>query len=80
MLLISLNQRREFPYILARLESELSGDATIQRGTVPSRDVKFARKFFLAYLTTYLENYKSDLNLKCIKIPYNYFIIKYIIR
>ena len=26
------------------------------------RDVKFARKFFLAFLATYLETYKSDPN------------------
>ena len=51
-------------------------------GIIESRDVKFARKFFLAflaYLATYLENYKSDHNLKSIKAQYNYFVIKYII-
>ena len=39
------------------------------------RDVKFARNFFLAYLATYVEYYKSDLNLKCIKILYNYLLL-----
>ena len=34
---------------------------------------------YLAFLATYLENYKSDPNFKCIKAQYNYFVIKYII-
>ena len=48
-----------------------------QGGSPKARDVKFARKFFQAYLATYLENYKSDRNLKSIKTQYNYFVIEY---